>query len=61
MHVTYQKVRFDILRQDINKNIFTEHVFGHKRKIDHFDPYSVFLAIAIPVLLMNGFVVQGHK
>ncbi len=36
--------------------------FWHKRKFDHFDPYNVFLAIAtnIPVLLMTGFVVQGH-
>ncbi len=36
--------------------------FWHKRKIDNFDPYNVFLAIAtnIPVLLMTGFVVQGH-
>ncbi len=36
--------------------------FWHKRKINHFDPYNVFLAIAtnIPVLLMTGFVVQGH-
>jgi len=32
------------------------------KKIDNFDPYNVFLAIAtnIPVLLMTGFVVQGH-
>ncbi len=31
--------------------------------MDHFDPYSVLLAIAtnIPVLLMTGFVLQGHK
>ncbi len=30
--------------------------------MDNFDPYNVFLAIAtnIPVLLMTGFVVQGH-
>ncbi len=29
---------------------------------EHFDPYNVLLAIAtnIPVLLMTGFVVQGH-
>ncbi len=29
----------------------------------NFDPYNVFLAIAtnIPVLLMTGFVLQGHK
>ncbi len=44
--------------------IFTEYPkdFWHKRKIDKFDPYNVFLAFAtnIPVLLMTGFVVQGH-
>ncbi len=36
--------------------------FWHKRKIDNFDPYNVFLAIAtkIPLLLKTGFVVQGH-
>ncbi len=30
--------------------------------MDHFDTYIVFLAIAtnIPVLLMTGFVLQGH-
>ncbi len=30
--------------------------------MDNFDPYNVFLANAtnIPVLLMTGFVVQGH-
>ncbi len=35
--------------------------FWHK-KIDNFDPYNVLLAIAtnIPMLLMTGFVVQGH-
>ncbi len=31
--------------------------------MDHFDPYNVLLAIAtnIPMLLMTGFVAQGHK
>ncbi len=33
--------------------------FWHKRKIDNFDPYNVFLAIAQQ--LQTGFVVQGHK
>ncbi len=30
--------------------------------MDNFDPYNVFLAIAtnLPVLIMTGFVVQGH-
>ncbi len=44
--------------------IFTLYTndFWHKRKIDNFDPYNLLLAIAtnIPVLLMIGFVVQGH-
>ncbi len=35
-------------------------IFGIKEKI--YDPYNVLLAITIniPVLLMTGFVVQGH-
>ncbi len=38
-------------------------IFGIKRKMYNFDLYNVLLAIAtnIPVLLMTGFVVQGHK
>ncbi len=34
----------------------------YKRKSDNFDPYNVCLAIAtnIPLLLMTGFVLQGH-
>ncbi len=37
-------------------------IFGIKRKMYHFEPCNVFLAIAtnIPVLLMTCFVVQGH-
>ncbi len=37
-------------------------IFGIKEKINNFDPYNVFLAIAtyIPVLLMTAFVLQGH-
>ncbi len=46
------------------KNIFMEHDndFWHTSKMDNFDPYNVLLAIAttIPVLLMTGFVLQGH-
>ncbi len=45
--------------------IFTQYSndFWHKRKIDHFEPYNVLLAIAtnIPVLIMTGFVVQNFK
>ncbi len=38
-------------------------IFGIKKKIDSFDPYNVFLAIATntPQQLKTGFVVQGHK
>ncbi len=37
-------------------------IFWHKTKINNFDPYNVLLAIATnkSVLLMTGFVVQGH-
>ncbi len=71
MHITNQKLRFDIF---INMNlsisrkftkcnmIFTNN-FGHKRKIYNFDSYNVFLAIAIniPQRLKTAFVLQGHK
>ncbi len=44
--------------------IFTYYYndFWHKIKIDNFDPYNVFLAIAtnIPQRLKTAFVVQGH-
>ncbi len=41
---------------------FYPNDFWHKRKIDNFDPYNVFLAIATntPQRLKTGFVVQGH-
>ncbi len=37
-------------------------ILAIKRKIDNFDPYNVFLAIAtnVPKRLKTGFVVQGH-
>ncbi len=34
-------------------------IFGIK-KINNFDPYNVLLAIATNMLLMSGFVLQGH-
>jgi len=39
-----------------------EHNLWNKRKNDHFDLYKVLFAIAtnIPVLLVTGFVIQGH-
>ncbi len=68
MLITNQKLSFDIFTVRNLQNILMEHDlylisydFWHKRKIDHFDPYNVLLAIAtnIPVLLMTGFVVKG--
>ncbi len=37
-------------------------IFGINEKINNFDPYKVFLAIAIniPQRLKTGFVLQGH-
>ncbi len=67
MHITNQKLSFDIFTVGNLQNIFMEHDlpkdFCHKRKIDNFDTYNVFLAIAtnIPVLLMTAFVLQGHN
>ncbi len=70
MHITNQKLSFDIVTVGNLQNIFMEHDlylisndFWHKRKIYHFDPCNVFLVIAtnIPMLLMTAFVLQGHK
>ncbi len=68
IHITNQKLSFDIFMVGNLQNIFMEHDlypndFWHKRKIDNFDSYDVFLAIAtnIPQRLKTGFVVQGHK
>ncbi len=68
MHFTNQKLRLYIFTIGNLQNIFMEHDLNilinlwHKRKIDKFDLYSVLLAIAtnITVLLMTGFVLQGH-
>ncbi len=66
MHITNQKIEFDIFTVGILRNIFMEHDlylisydFWHK-KINNFDPYNVLLAIATNMLLMSGFVLQGH-
>ncbi len=69
MHITNQKLSFDIFSVGNLKNIFMEQdlnilmIFWHNRKIYNFDPYNVLLAIAtnIPVLLMTAFVLQGHN
>ncbi len=67
VHITNQKLSFDKFTVGNLQNIFLEHPnnpndFWHKRKIDHFEPYNVLLAIAtnIPQRLKTGFVVQGH-
>ncbi len=48
-----------------NCNLFDQKYdddFWHKTKINNFDPYNVFLAIAtnIPRRLMTAFVLQGQ-
>ncbi len=65
MHITNQKLRFDIFTLGHLQNILMERDpkdFRHKIKIYNFDPCNVLLAIAtnIPMLLMTGFVLQGH-
>ncbi len=60
MHITNQKLRFDIFTVGNVLNIFMEHDFWHKRKICNFDPYNEFLSIATNVLLMTVFVLQAH-
>ncbi len=54
LHITNQKLSFDILNIDIEnlQNIFMEHNlylislrFWHKRKMDHSDPYNVFFLL----------------
>ncbi len=67
MHITNLELSFDIGHL---QNIFMEvrsllnilMIFSIKRKINNFDPYNVLLAIAVNmfVLLMTGFVLQGH-
>ncbi len=48
MHITNQKLSFDIFTVINLLNIFMEYPndFWHKRKIDNFDPHSVLLTIA---------------
>ncbi len=69
MHITNKKISLDIFMVVHLQNIFMEHDlyliskwFWHKWKIDHFDPYNVFLAITtnLPQRLKTGFVIQGH-
>ncbi len=51
MHIINQKLSFDIFMVRNVQNIFMEHlnilmIFGIQEKIDNFDPYNVFLAVA---------------
>ncbi len=59
MHITNQKKFGFIFKIG---HFFILMIFGIKRKMYNFDPCSVLLAIAtdIDVLLMTGFVLQGH-
>ncbi len=67
MHITNQKVSFDIFTVGNLQNIFMKHDiypndFCYNIKINSFDPFNVVLAIAtnIPQRLKTGFVIQGH-
>ncbi len=68
MHITNQKLSFDIFTVENVLNISMEHdlnilmIFVITEKNYNFDPYSVLLAIAtnIPVLRMTAYVLQGH-
>ncbi len=69
MHITNQKLSYDIFTVGNLLNIFMEHdlniliIFGIKEKSIILTHTMLFLAIAtnIPVLLMTAFVLQGHK
>ncbi len=53
---TPPKQNQDFVKEHNRTPLISPNDFWHKRNIDNFDPYNVFLAIAsnIPVLLMNG-------
>ncbi len=69
MHITNQKLSFDIFMVGNLLNIFMEHdlnilmIFGIKEKCIILTTYNVLLSIAtnIPVLLMTAFVLQRHR
>ncbi len=70
MHINNKKLSWYIYGRKLTKYIFGTwyllyflKIFGRKEKsISNFGPYNVLLAIAtnIPLLLMTGFVLQGH-
>ncbi len=58
MHINNQKLGFDIFMVGNLLNIFMEHdlnilIIFDKRKINNFDPYIGFLAIAIVKLIFT--------
>ncbi len=66
MHITNQKLSFDIFMVGNLQNFFMEHdlnilmIFGIKEKwiiLTH----TMAIATNIPVLLKTGFVLQGHR
>ncbi len=65
MDITNQKLSYDVFTVgNLQNMIFIKYPndFWHKRKMNNFDPYNVFLAIAtnIPQRLKTAFLVQGH-
>ncbi len=60
MHITNQKLSFDIFMVIHLQNIFMEHDLNIL--MIYFDPYNVFSAIATNTLqqLKTAFVLQGH-
>jgi len=58
----YKISPWNMIFLDLFLIIFFFNDFWQKRKIDHFDPCNLLLAIAtnIPVQLVTGFVTQGH-
>ncbi len=65
MHITNQKICFDIFKVGKLQNIFMEHDLYLIFKLfffNNFDPYNVFLVITtnISQRLKTGFVLQGH-
>ncbi len=67
MHITNQKLSFYSRKftKYIHGTLSLHNmlmIFGIKEKSINFDPYNVFLAIAINIALRlkTGFVVQGH-
>ncbi len=65
MHITNQKLRFDIFTVEYVQNIFMEHdlnilmIFVIKEKLIILT-HTMYCWLLQPVLLMTAFVLQGH-